>query len=114
MRTPIPPVTDTQFAFGFRSAAAAPLPIPRAVPTPASRRQARAWRAVAAHIIEFGLGERPELVPRPDVDLDRALRMLGALLATDNTRDDPDAIGRLLATWFLRVRPEGGPLAAAR
>lgn len=113
MRTPIPQVTDTQFAFGFRSAAAPALPTFRSGPSASASRKARAWRAVASHIIEFGLGERPELTPRPDVDLDNALRMLGALLATPETCDDPDAIGRLLATWFLRVRPQGGPLATA-
>lgn len=107
MRTPIPEITDTQFAFGFRSAAGLLTPMPKpAAPT--------AWRAVAAHIIEFGLGEKPEIISRPGVELDRALRMLGALLATPQTQDDPETIGRHLATWFLHLRPQGGPLATAR
>lgn len=107
MRTPIPTVTDTQFAFGFRAAPALHLP-----PPPAAA-ETDAWRAVADHILAFGLGERPDLVVRPGVDLSQALRLLGALLATPDPQAAPEQIGGLLATWFLRVQPQGGPLATA-
>lgn len=107
MNTSIPAVTDTQFAFGFRSA----VDLPALAPPPACS-QAQ-WCDVARHIIAFGLGERPDLQPRPGVDLSRALRLLGALLNTPDGKVSPEQIGRLLATWFVRLQPQGGPLAVA-
>jgi len=107
MPTHIPLVTDTQFAFGFRSAAAFAMS-----PSPASS-PGDAWRSVANHILAFGLGERPDLVVRAGLDLNHALRLLGAVLSTPDAADAPDKIGSLLATLFHRVQPQGGPLATA-
>lgn len=107
MNDAIPTVTDTQFAFGFRSAADLKPSVRPTTPV------AAAWVAVARHIISDGLGERPTLVPRPGVDVARAMRMLGAVLNTAGAKDPVDQVARLLATWFVRVQPQGGPLAEA-
>lgn len=105
MSCSIPTVTDTEFARGLQSIPPSPY-----VDQVQSDRD-RQWIEVAQHLAANGLGWYPEVFPREGVDLVKALRFLGAMIASPTVAQHIPALAGWLKVMFRTIRPEGGPVA---
>lgn len=93
-------VDDTTFAFGATKPARL---IPKSIPD-IYRDPRNPWHQAAARVHRFGFGPTPAFQIKKGITALRALRHLGAILASSLPEQDKvPAVAALMAEWFEQI-----------